>query len=59
MAELLCLWDKELASVKFDLINFTTHLWLRISQITARYFSFQQSFPWDLLWVGFYALAQR
>lgn len=45
MAGLLCLWDRDLASVKFDLVNFTTHLWLRISQIIGRSHSFQQSFP--------------
>lgn len=59
MAGLLCLWDRDLSSVKFDLVNFITHLWLIISQITGRYYSFQQSFPWDLLCVGYYALAQR
>ena len=36
MVELLCLWDSDLALVKFGLLRFITHLWLRISQIIVR-----------------------
>lgn len=36
MTELLCLWDSDLALVKFDLLCFMIYLWLRISQIIVR-----------------------
>lgn len=36
MAELLCLWQSDLALVKFGLLNFITHSWLGISQTSVR-----------------------
>lgn len=39
MTKLLCPWDSDLASVKFDLLRFITHLWLRVSKIIVRFHS--------------------
>lgn len=36
MAELLCPWDSDWILVKFGLLRFISHFWIRISQIIIR-----------------------